>query len=132
MLHRTVSAVALLLLTSAPAAAAPCSTFAGGDLVVLKASDIDPDVFVWDTKSRVVEYAAGRWRDTRDVLSHTVLSAPGTRAVIVACQSGVIKSRYADETLDAVGIRLLNGPYHGRYGWVTSEDVHAAAKAALH
>jgi len=29
---------------------------------------------------------------------------------------------------DLVGIRLTNGPNRGRYGWVTSDDVHEIAK----
>ena len=41
-------------------------------------------------------------------------------------QGGVVHGKYAPEhqQRDAVGIRLVNGPNKGRYGWVTSDDVH--------
>jgi len=132
VLCRTAAVITLVLLAAAPAPADSCSTLPPGIQVVLKSSDLDPDVFVWDSKARVADYSAGNWRDTRDVISHTLLAKPGTHAQVVACQKDLIRSRYANETLDAVGIRLVSGPYHGRYGWVTSEDVHAPLKAALH
>lgn len=132
VLRRTATIVVLTLLAVAPLPAESCSTLGPGDRVVLKSSDLDPDVFVWDSKIRVTDYAAGNWRDTHEVLSHTMLAKPGTQALVISCQKDLIKSRYANETLDAVGIRVVSGPYHGRYGWVTSQDVHTAIKAALH
>jgi hypothetical protein len=132
VLRRTATVIALVLLAAAPAPADSCSTLPLGGRVVLKSSDLDPDVFVWDSKARVADYASGNWRNTHDVIVHTLLAKPGTSALIVACHKDMIRSRYANETLDAVGIRLVSGPYHGRYGWVTSEDVHAPLKAALH
>ncbi|HEX3465120.1 MAG TPA: hypothetical protein VHS78_13825 [Candidatus Elarobacter sp.] len=92
----------------------------------LKSADIDPDVFVWDARQRVVDYASGYWRDAHDVMVHTVLAKPGTRAVVVQCQPGIVR-RQGDETRDAIGIRLVNGPNKGRYGWVTSDDIHELA-----
>jgi len=132
VLRRTATVIVLVLLAAAPAPADSCSTLPPGERVVLKSSDLDPDVFVWDSKTRVADYASGHWRNTNDVIVHTVLAKPGTSALVVSCQKDMIRSRYANETLDAVGIRLVTGPYHGRYGWVTSEDVHAPRKAALH
>jgi hypothetical protein len=123
---RPLGALALLAALSTPALAAPCSVPVGR-AIVLKSTDIDPDVFVWDAKQRVVDYAGGFWRDTHDVLSHTMLAKPGTRAVIVQCDPGVVHVKYAAERRDAVGIRLVNGPNKGKYGWVTSEDVHEIA-----
>jgi len=131
VLRRTATVLALVLLAAAPAPADSCSTIGVGGQVVLKSSDLDPDVFVWDSKLRAADYASGTWRNTRDVIAHTLLAKPGTHAQVVACQKDMIRSRYANETLDAVGIRLISGPYHGRYGWVTSEDVHTSLKAAL-
>ena len=90
---------------------------------MLKSAEIDPDVFVWDSKQRVVDYAAGAWRSTHEVLVHTVLAKPGTRAMVVQCDGGVVRQKYVSETLDAIGIRLLNGPNNGHYGWVTSQDI---------
>jgi hypothetical protein len=110
-----------------PAQAAPCGVPVGHS-VALKSNEIDPDVFVWDTKQRVVDYASGRWGDTREVLAHTLLAKPGTRAVIVQCGAGLVHRDGADAR-DAVGIRLVSGPNKGRYGWVTSDDVHEGAPA---
>jgi hypothetical protein len=90
----------------------------------LKSAELDPDVFVWDAQERVVEYAGGYWRDTHDVLTHTLLAKPGTRAVVVQCTAGAVRPKYAADSRDAIGIRLVNGPNKGRYGWVTSEDIH--------
>ena len=123
MVSRTVRAAALLAaLGTCAAGAAPCALTAGRQ-VVLKSAEIDPDVFVWDSKQRVVDYAAGSWGSTHDVLVHTVLAKPGTRAMVVQCDGGVVRQKYVSETLDAIGIRLLNGPNRGHYGWVTSQDV---------
>ena len=122
---RPLGALVLLAALSSPALASPCSVSVG-HAVVLKSAEIDPDVFVWDAKQRVVDYAAGYWHDSHDVMAHTTLAKPGTRAVIVQCDGGVVHGKYAPEhqQRDAVGIRLVNGPNKGRYGWVTSDDVH--------
>lgn len=92
--------------------------------VMLKSPDIDPDVLVWDAKERAVDYASGHWRDAHDVMNHTVLAKPGTRAETVQCEPSVVRFKYEASAFDAVGVRLLSGPNHGRYGWVTSRDVH--------
>lgn len=113
-----------------PALAAPCETVVSGQPVILKSADMDPDVFVWDSRGRVVEYSSGYWKNTSDVMSHTLLSKPGTRAVIVACDKSAVHSKFANDILDAVGIKIVSGPNRGRYGWVTSEDIHAPTKAA--
>jgi hypothetical protein len=123
---RPLGALALLCALSTPALASPCSVPLG-HAVVLKSVDIDPDVFVWDAKQRVVDYAGGHW-ESRDVLAHTLLAKPGTRAVIVQCDPGAVRMKFAPEHRDAVGIKLMNGPNKGRYGWVTSEDVHEIAR----
>ena len=107
--------------------AGPCRVPVG-TRVVLKSAELDPDVFVWDAKQRVVDYAGGYWRDTHDVMVHTLLAKPGTRAVVVQCQPGIVRRGDGSATRDAIGIRILNGPNKGRYGWVTSEDVHEIAQ----
>jgi hypothetical protein len=118
------TALAMVLALSLPAVASPCS-LPSGRTVILKSEDIDPDVFVWDSRQRVVDYAAGFWHDTHDVLVHSLLAKPGTRAVVVQCDPGVVRPKYVADSRDAVGVRLINGPNRGRYGWVTSQDVHA-------
>jgi hypothetical protein len=120
---RVLGALAFLAVLSSPVQSAPCGVPVG-HAVALKSTDIDPDVFVWDAKQRVVDYAGGVWSDTHDVLVHTVLAKPGTRAVVVQCTAGVVHTKYGTDARDAIGIRLTNGPNRGRYGWVTSEDIH--------
>ena len=125
VVSRALGGLALLAALSFPVQAAPCGVPVGHS-VALKSGDLDPDVFVWDTRQRVVEYASGHWGDTRDVIAHTVLAKPGTRAVIVQCAPGLVR-REGTDARDAVGVRLVNGPNKGRYGWVTSDDVHEVA-----
>lgn len=133
MFGRAVALASLLALIglagSAGAASAGCG-IPSGQPVLLRSGDLDPDVFVWDSKQRVVAYAAGYWKNTTDVMSHTVLSKPGTRAVVIACDKEIVHSRYANAVQDAIGIRLMTGPSRGRYGWVSSEDVHFMPKTA--
>ncbi|MFN2461919.1 MAG: hypothetical protein ABR591_14765 [Candidatus Velthaea sp.] len=124
MHRRIVAVVSLVFAVVTPAGAATCTSVHGGAAIMLKSPELDPDVLVWDTKTRVVAYSSGAWQDTSEVMSHTVLSKPGTRAVVVACDKDLVKSRYVNSVLDAVGIKITNGPDKGRYGWVTSEDVH--------
>ena len=126
MVARILSALAVLTALTVPAQAAPCGVPVGR-AVALKSSELDPDVFVWDAKQRVVAYAGGFWRGTNDVLVHTVLAKPGTRAVVVECTAGIVHQKYTTDPRDAIGIRLVSGPNKGHYGWVTSEDVHEIA-----
>ncbi|MEA2688038.1 MAG: hypothetical protein QOD51_645, partial [Candidatus Eremiobacteraeota bacterium] len=84
---------------------------------------IDPDVFVWDAKQRVVDYSHGTWRDSSEVMVHTMLAKPGTHAVVVQCFPGAVHKE-GNDPRDLIGIRLTTGPNKGRYGWVTSDDVH--------
>jgi hypothetical protein len=123
---RVIGALALLAALVIPVQAAPCGVPVGR-AVFLRSGDIDPDVFVWDAKQRVIDYANHDWRDSHDVLTHTMLAKPGTRAVIVQCQPGLVH-RDGTDARDAIGIRLVNGPNKGRYGWVTSDDVHEVAQ----
>jgi hypothetical protein len=132
---RVVRSLVALLLTvvcvtavPADADAGPCSLSTGA-AVVLRASDFDPDVLVWDSRQREMDYDGGNLKDTAEVLSHTLLSAPGTRAVVVACDPGSSKPRYAPEPEDTIGIKITSGPNRGRYGWVSSGDAHPAPPA---
>ena len=125
MLARVLCGFGILAALGIPVLATPCGVQVGR-AVALKSVELDPDVFVWDTKQRVIDYGSGRWGDTHEVIQHTMLAKPGTRAVIVQCGAGLVRRDNGD-TRDAVGIRLVNGPNKGRYGWVTSDDVHEVA-----
>jgi hypothetical protein len=81
-------------------------------------------VFLWDSRERLVDYTAGDWGDTRQIFSHTLLTEPGTSALVVACFPRAAHQRYALGDEDAVGIRLTSGPNRGRYGWILSSDAH--------
>jgi hypothetical protein len=111
-----------------PALASGCA-LANGQVLVLRSSDFDPDVLVWDTRKRAIDYVNAIHVSANEVLSHTLLSEPGTRAIVVMCDPASVKPKYSDDVLDTVGIKITSGPHKGRYGWVTSDDVHTAATA---
>jgi hypothetical protein len=123
VVRHVIGAAVLVVTLNVPAYASPCVVPVGRP-VTLKSADIDPDVFVWDARQRVIDYVGGYWHGTGDVLAHTLLAKPGTRATVIQCAAGVIHSRFLNELQDAVGLRILSGPNRGRYGWVTGEDVH--------
>ena len=107
----------------ATSVAAPC-TLPLGTRVVLESDEVDPDVFLWDSRGRLVDYAAGNWGDTRAIFAHTVLAEPGTLAMVVSCLPGVAHPRFSEGDEDAIGVKVVNGRYRGRYGWVLSSDTH--------
>lgn len=120
--------VALLLLVSLGTAlcyAAECGTRKGAP-VTLASDSSDPDVIVWDSRERLVSYVEGRWTSSRDIMAHTVMTGPGTRAQVTDCVQGVAHVKIADVERDAVGIKIMSGPFRGRFGWVVSSDVHGA------
>jgi hypothetical protein len=129
-LVRVAAALALAALACAGALASRHAECAAnpGDRVVLAADASDPDVFVWDEESRLIDYALGQWGDTRSLMIHTLLAHPGTQASVISCVQGVVRSKFSSTTVekDAVRVRLTSGPYRGRFGWVTSSDIHSA------
>jgi len=100
-----------------------------GEFVILRSSDFDPDVLVWDSRQRAIDYVSGGIKNTSVVLTHTVLSKPGTRAIVVACEPGSSKPRYSPMAEDTIGIKITSGPNRGRYGWISSGDAHTGATA---
>jgi len=112
---------------ASPAFAAGTCAVTSGETVVLRSSDFDPDVLVWDTRQRAIDYINAIHVSANEVLSHTLLAGPGTRAVVVQCVPASVKPKYTSEILDTVGIKITTGPNKGRYGWVTSDDVHTGA-----
>jgi hypothetical protein len=128
-MQERASRVALLLMLGAclsafrsPAAA--CGVKAG-EAVVLASQDLDPDVFLWDSRDRLVRYAEGDY--TVDaVLKHTTLIRAYSRAIVVACRNAGLRPPYAasaDPAMDLVGVRVTSGGFRGHYGWVLSADV---------
>jgi hypothetical protein len=119
------AALAVMVLMTAAAAWAGtiCAVPAGGQ-VILESDAVDPDVFLWDSRSRLVDYAAGQWGDTHAIFAHTRLAEPGTRALVVSCFPGVAHPKFSTGDEDAIGVKIVSGPYKGRYGWVLSSDIH--------
>jgi hypothetical protein len=87
---------------------------------------VDPDVFLWDSSDRLIDYAAGSWGNTRAIFAHTVLIEPTTEAMVVSCFPGVAHPKFASGDEDAIRVKILKGPYKGRYGWILSSDAHVA------
>jgi hypothetical protein len=117
---------------AAPSSApSPSCALAVGEPVVLRSSDFDPDVLVWDSHDRAIDYAGGAVHDATDVLNHTLLSKPGTRAIVIACLPATARPKYTSVVLDTVGVKLTDGPHRGRYGWVTSDDVRNSNTALV-
>lgn len=118
-LRCALSVVASLAIAgfAAAAEAPPCSTWPGAR-VYLASDPADPQVFLWDSRDRLIAYAAGQWGSARAIFAHTMLAEPGTQALAVSCYHDVAKPR------DAIGVKVLNGPFRGRYVWVLSSDVH--------
>jgi hypothetical protein len=129
VLRSFVAAVlAAVCVSASPVDAATCALSTGAP-VMLRSSDFDPDVLVWDSRQRQIDYVSGNIKNTAEVLSHTVLSKPGTRAVVVACDPGSSKPRYSSVAEDTIGIKITSGPNRGRYGWVSSGDAHTGTTA---
>jgi len=121
-------AVGALILTcslASPAAnAAESCSVDPGHPVILMSSELDPDVFVWDARQRATDYASGYYKNASDVMMHTLISKPGTRALVLTCIHSGAQGKFTKRPVDVIGLRLLTGPDRGRYGWVTAEDVH--------
>ncbi len=84
----------------------------------------DPDVLIWDSRDRLISYAGGS-SDTRQfLLPHAILNRPGTRAVVQSCVVGIVHPKFHMDAADAVGVLITSGKYRGRYGWVSSLDIH--------
>ena len=122
---RLLAAVAMLTAVCRAAAdAATCATAPGGR-VVLAAEATEPDVFLWDSRTRLVDYVAGRWDSTQAIFAHTELAEPGTQAMVVSCVAGIAHPKYGTGDEDAIGVKVVSGKHRGRYAWVLSSDVHA-------
>jgi hypothetical protein len=115
-------AAAYLSIQPLPSSAQVCKA-AVGQRVLLESIDSDPDVFVWDNRFRLIEYAAGNFDKANQVMAHTVLTPPGTHAIVTMCAPATVKPAYDSITYDAIGIKITSGPNRNHWGWVSSEDV---------
>lgn len=104
-------------------AAQQCHAERGMQITLFGGVD-DPDVLVWDSRDRLVSYGAGSTDTRKFLLPHALLNRPGTRAVVQSCVSGAVHSKFRMDADDAVGVLIVTGKYRGRYGWVSSSDVH--------
>lgn len=131
VVRSVVAAMLSAVCVSAAAADAASCSVSPGTRVILRSSDFDPDVLVWDSRGREMDYVGGNITNAAEVLAHTLLSSPGTRAIVVACDAGSSKPRYSTTVEDTVGIKITSGPHRGRYGWVSSGDAHVDAVRRL-
>ncbi len=124
MKRRFLGAAAALFVMSAcvTVCAASCAIGTGGR-VVLASDQVDPDVFLWDTRDRLVDFAAGHWNSSRTISEHTFLAKPGTRAVVIACTPAFAHPHYSDAQ-DVIHVKVVTGPFRGKQGWVMSSDLH--------
>src|SRR5947209_3314226 len=113
MKGRALLALAMLLAFLPAPARAECVAQPGAH-VFLISNNYDPDVLVWDSKQRLLDYQSGGWRVARVLLAHALLARAGTGAILVACQVNVVHPRYQLAPTDAAGIKLTSGPYKGR------------------
>lgn len=121
--RRVALALFLLFAATGAAALADCRAWRGSAVTLFGGVD-DPDVLAWDSRDRLLQYAAGT-ADTREfLLPHALLNGPGTRAIVQACIPGIVHSKFRMAADDAVGVLIRSGRHSGRYGWVSSADLH--------
>ncbi len=118
-----MTAIGITAAAAAPGSAGSTCSVAPGETVMLRSSDFDPDVLVWDSRQRAIAYAGGLVKSADELLAHTVVSSPGTKALVLACDPGSSRPKYATSAQDTVGLRLTSGPHKGHYGWVASGDI---------
>ena len=125
-MRKVLSALIFALGLAPGVAQADC---APGIRMVLLSSTYNPDVLFWDSRQRLLDFAAGDWDIKRILLPHALLARAGTKALVVSCQVNVVHPKYRLAPSDAAGIKILTGPYKGRYGWLMAEDLHRLTRA---
>lgn len=99
-----------------------CSLFRIGSQVVLYGTSDDPDVFVWDSRARMFEYAKAPFARAQELLMHALLASPGTRAKVTFCER-YRPPRDPNPPYNVVGIVITGGALRGDAGWVRTSDV---------
>jgi hypothetical protein len=124
MLRLPALFVLVIIVGLMPASATGVCHAARGMHVTLFGGVDDPDVLVWDSRDRLVTYAGGSSDERSFLLPHALLTRPGTSAVVQECLYGIVHPKFRMDPADAVGVLIMTGRYRGRYGWVSSGDVH--------
>lgn len=130
MLKRVVALLLGALLFPA-VANADCSTMPGSR-ITLFSSNYDPDVLVWDSRRRLLDYVTDSYQLAKLLLPHALLARAGTLAIVTKCRPNEVHPKYRFAPTDALGIRVTTGEYRGHYGWVIVDDVHVLVDHALH
>jgi hypothetical protein len=104
-------------------AAEACHASKGTPITLFGGVD-DPDVLVWDSRDRLIAYSVGSADARQFLLPHAMLNRPGTRARVVSCYVNVVHPKFTTDAADAIGVIIMSGRYKGRYGWVSSADIH--------
>lgn len=125
-MRRILIALTSLLALAPGVAQADCEP---GFRMLLLSSTYNPDVLIWDSRQRLLDYAAGDWDIKRILLPHALLARAGTKALVVSCQVNVVHPKFRLAPSDAAGIKILTGPYKGRYGWLMADDLHRLTRA---
>ncbi len=118
-----IAALAALAGGVSSAAVSPCRATHGMRITLFGGVD-DPDVLVWDNRDRLVSFASGSSDTRKFLLPHALLVRPGTVALVQSCVGGAVHSKFRMAPEDAVGVQLVSGKDRGRYGWVSSSDIH--------
>jgi hypothetical protein len=121
-LRAGIVAVSLLAAAGVALASGTCTIVRGTQVTLFGGVD-DPDVLVWDSRTRLISYAGGSSDTRRFLLPHAMLNRPGTKAVVQYCEGGSVHPKFHMDAADAVGVLILSGKYRGRYGWVSSSDL---------
>lgn len=129
-MRKLFAALAAVAYALAPVVARADCTQLVGHRAVLLSNTYDPDVLFWDSRQRLMDYAAGNWDVDKALLPYALLARAGTQAVVTACQINSVHPKFRLAPMDAVGVRITSGPYKGRYGWVLSDDVRVGARHA--
>lgn len=94
---------------------------AQGSRILLAAQGMDPDVFVWDTAQRLVNYSNGAYI-VESVLKHSTLAPAGTQAVILSCRRFRVGVRPASAFTEIMKVRIFIQAGRPHAGWISAED----------
>jgi len=118
----------LLMLFAGGVTLADCKGVHRLDHVILYGTSEDPDVFLWDDRTKMRDYEDGSFDQQNMLLPHARLLSPGTRAIVELCISNYVEPNYMKSPVDAIGVLIITGPMRGRYGWISSGDIRTVVR----